>query len=99
MDLVYKRDLSRAYRQFAVDPYDYNLLGIEWQNSMYIDTATGLRSAAQACQHITSAIASIAKKNGFLLLNYFDDFARVENGGIHISSLFIIRPKIRGVCC
>ena len=65
--LMYKRDLSRAYRQFAVDPYDYNLLGIEWQNSLYIDTALpmGLRSAAQACQRITSAITSIGKKNGF----------------------------------
>ena len=75
--LMYKRDLSRAYRQFAVDPYDYNVLGIEWHNSLYIDTALpmGLRSAAQACQRITSAITSIVKKNGFLLLNYLDDFA------------------------
>jgi len=27
---LYKRDLSRAYRQIPVDPYDYHMLGFTW---------------------------------------------------------------------
>ncbi len=34
---LYKRDLSRAFRQFRVDPGQINLLGCRWSGLMYFD--------------------------------------------------------------
>lgn len=33
----FKKDLKRAYRQIAVDPRDYNLLGYHWNDFLYFD--------------------------------------------------------------
>ena len=78
--LMYKRDLKRAYRQFAVDPKDYNLLGYSWRNHIFIDCVLpmGLRSSAYICQRITDAVSFIVQKHGFQVINYFDDFAGAE---------------------
>ena len=63
--LLYKVDLSRAYRQLRSDPFDWALLGVGWQGDQFIDTAIpfGLRHGASACQRTTQAIASLAKTN------------------------------------
>ena len=74
-----KRDLSRAYRQLRVDPYDYRLLGFKWEDKYYFDMSMpfGLRSAAQACQRVTSGLAHILQKKGINIINYVDDIAAV----------------------
>jgi len=48
---LYKRDLSRAYRQFPLDPGDIHLQGIYWRNEFFIDCALvmGCRAAAMMC--------------------------------------------------
>lgn len=78
--LMYKRDLSRAYRQIPVDPQDYNLLCIQWDGNVFFDTVLpfGLRSAAMMCQRVTSGVAFICLEHDFHVLNYLDDFAGVE---------------------
>ena len=38
--LLYKVDLSRAYRQLRSDPFDWPFLGIEWKGQYYIDGAS-----------------------------------------------------------
>lgn len=78
---LYKRDLSRAYRQIAIDPHDYNLLGIQWRNKFFFDTALpfGLRSAAFICQRITTALAYMQRLDGFDTINYIDDFGGAES--------------------
>ncbi|XP_048586681.1 uncharacterized protein LOC116621133 isoform X1 [Nematostella vectensis] len=77
---LYKRDLRQAYRQFPVDPGDYRLLGYIWNGHYYFDTVLtmGLRSAAQACQRATSAVAWIHRQQGKVLFNYLDDFIGVS---------------------
>ena len=74
-----KRDLARAYRQLKVDPGDYNLLCFKWDNSLFFDTCLpfGLRTAAQACQRTTNALAFILMKRGVAIINYVDDLACV----------------------
>ena len=59
---MYKVDLSRAYRQLRSDPLDWPLLGIEWEDQFYVDTAVpfGLRHGASACQRTTEAVVSVA---------------------------------------
>ena len=76
-----KRDLSRAYWQLRIDPMDYNKLGFMWQDSYYFDISLpfGLRSAAQACQRTTDALAYILDVKGVEVVNYVDDIAAVSN--------------------
>ena len=73
---LYKRDLSRAYRQLYIDPGDYNLLGFSWRNQLYIDIVEvfGLRSAALACQRTTNAVTFIYQNLGYNCVNFLDDF-------------------------
>jgi len=77
---LYKRDLSRAYRQIPVDPYDYHMLGFTWRASFYFDAVFpfGLRSAAMACQRTTNAISYIHAAQGYDCVNYIDDFGGAE---------------------
>ena len=57
--LLYKIDLSRAYRQLPIDPHDWPLLGIGWQNSMYFDRAIpfGIRPGVMCCSESLMASA------------------------------------------
>ena len=61
--LLYKVDLSCAYRQLRSDPFDWPLLGVHWDTGCYTDTAIpfGLRHGASACQRTTVAVAQVAK--------------------------------------
>lgn len=58
---VFKKDLSRAYRQIPVDPGDYHLLGLQADGNFYFHTVFpfGLRSATLACQRITQSVVYI----------------------------------------
>jgi hypothetical protein len=75
--LLWKCDLSRAFRQLPVDPHDFHLLGYSWRDRLFIDCRLifGLRSAPQACQRTTNAIAHMYCKSGNRVVNYVDDFA------------------------
>jgi hypothetical protein len=94
--LMYKRDLSRAYRQLFVDPHDYNLLGFQWGGKLYFNTTLpfGLRSAAMACQRTTNAVSHIMHNQGHSVVNYVDDFGgvetpdRIQQAFLYLSQLF-----------
>lgn len=77
---LFKRDLKRAYRQIPIDPGDIHLVGYMWKGKIFFDRvlSMGLRSAAQICQRITSAVVFICLMAGFYILNYLDDFAGAE---------------------
>ena len=36
--LMFKRDLKGAFRQFSVDPGDYRLTGLCWENKIFVDS-------------------------------------------------------------
>ena len=77
---LYKRDLSRAFRQFMADPADWNKLGFEWQGKLFFDRALamGLRTACIGCQRATNVIKFIAEKEGCDISNYLDDFGGAD---------------------
>ena len=79
--LLYKKDLSRAYRQLRVDPRDYHLLGIRHNHQLYFDIAPpfGLRSAAMMCQRTTNAVTFMFHALGYSCTNYIDDFAGADS--------------------
>ena len=78
--LLYKCNLKKVYRKFPVDPKDHHLQGYTRDNQFYFDTVLtmGLRSAAMACQHSTSAVSWISQQQGSSLFNYLDDFIGVS---------------------
>ncbi|XP_078667500.1 uncharacterized protein LOC144909308 [Branchiostoma floridae x Branchiostoma belcheri] len=78
--LLFKRDLSRAYRQIYVDPSDYSLLGFHWDGHYYADVVFpfGIRSAAQACQRMTDAVRYIYAQDGYACVNYLDDLGGAD---------------------
>ena len=76
--LLFKRDLKKAYRQFPVDPGDWNRLGFKWRNQLYFDKrlTLGLSSAAIGCHRADLLVSFIYSKltGGSRLVVYLDDF-------------------------
>ena len=57
--LIYKVDISRAFRQINIDPKDIDLLGLKFQNQYFIDKSVpfGYRNGSQIFQRCTDAIS------------------------------------------
>ena len=72
-----KIDLHQAYRMVPVHANDHLLLGIQWQNETFVDTALpfGLRSSPQNFSAFADALAWILHSRGVAWqLHYLDDF-------------------------
>lgn len=65
--LMWKRDLSRAYRQLPIDPGDSHLVSLKWRGEFYIDLAIpfGLRTGSLAMQRTTNAFVHMLSKQAF----------------------------------
>ena len=78
--MMYKVDLEFAYRQLPSDPYDWPLLGIGWEQDLYVDKAIPfvLRHGTMVCQRVTEAVCHIIdKENDSDSVPYIDDFGAV----------------------
>ena len=64
--LMAKFDLKAAYRKIAVHPDDRCLLGMSWENELYIDTTLpfGLRSAPMIFSAVADGLAYIIREKG-----------------------------------
>ena len=74
--LLFKVDLSQAYRQLRSDPFDWPFLGVQWDSRVFVETAVpfGLRDGASACQRTTEAVVSLAKQDNDTTAHpYIDD--------------------------
>ena len=63
------------------DPLDYPLLGIQWNDQLFIDKAVcfGLRTRSMICQRVTNAIGYIMQaKYGTSILQYVDDLVGIK---------------------
>lgn len=72
-----KIDIAHAYRNVPVHPDDRYLLGMQWENHIYIDTALpfGLRSAPKIFSAISDTLEWILLRQGMSsCLHYLDDF-------------------------
>lgn len=78
--MLFKKDLKRAYRQIPVCPGDIHFIGFSWENCLFVDRVLpmGLRSSAQICQRITTAVCYMYFQMGFSAVNYLDDFGGAE---------------------
>ena len=73
--LLYKIDISRAFRHVKVDPGDYDLLGLDWQGT-YVDTCMpfGTRHGSQIFQRLSDAVRYIMRQKGYTMIDYIDDY-------------------------
>ena len=81
--LMYKLDISRAYRNLHSDPSDWPLMCLQWPvKTWYVYTAIafGLRTGSMACQRTTNVLVYIMQRQAFDLVNYIDDLAGCEVG-------------------
>ena len=75
--LMAKLDVKSAYRIVPVHPDDRALLGMQWQDKVYVDAALpfGLRSAPKIFTALADAVEWIARQHGTRFLwHYLDDF-------------------------
>ena len=72
--LLYKIDISRAFRHVKIDPSVYFLLGLRHQE-YFLDTCMpfGFRHGYRIFQHLSDAIRFIMKSKGYDIINYIDD--------------------------
>ena len=82
--LLAKVDIHNAYRMLSVHPDDRWLLGMQWEDGLYVDTALpfGLRSAPKIFTGVADAVEWIARQEGVAkILHYLDDFLLVGRPG------------------
>ena len=75
--LMAKFDLKAAYRNVPVHPDDRWLLGMMWDDGLYVDTVLpfGLRSAPAIFNAVAEALAFVIRGQGVIWLDhYLDDF-------------------------
>lgn len=80
--LLWKADLTRAYRQLRSDPIDAPLLGIKLHDQIFLDRCPpfGCRSSASICRRMANTIVYIMAHEEHYVIAYLDDF-----GGCHTS--------------
>ena len=72
--LLYKIDVSRAFRHVKMDPKDYSLLGLRLQD-YFIDTCLpfGFRHGSAIFQRLSDAVRHFMRQKGHQVTNYIDD--------------------------
>ena len=94
---VFKKDLSRAYRQLRIDPCDYHLLGYQHRDYQHFDIAPpfGLCSSAMMCETTTSAVTYMYKKLGYSCTNCIDDFGGAETPTKSAATFLVLEDLLR----
>jgi hypothetical protein len=69
-------DISRAYSQMRVDPLDWPLQGIMWDNDYYVATSIqfGSRWGCFACQTTQQAVCDLLRHDAVDATVYVDDY-------------------------
>ena len=99
--LLWKRDLSRFFRQLPLCPRDYSLISYRWNHFTYHDTMMpmGLVSAAYVAQKTTSGIAYVHNSLGYWVINYLDDFGSAEEAAQAWSSYNLMGRILGSIGC
>ena len=76
--LLYKVDVSRAFRNVKVDPGDYDLLGLVW-GGHYVDMCIlfGARHGSQIFQRLSNGVRFMMRQKGCTIIDDIDDYVGV----------------------
>ena len=91
--LLSKIDISRAFRNLRVDPYDFDLLGLKWHHDSYLDLSVpmGLKTGSAMCQRTTDVIRHVMRSKNIDVYNYLDDIIcvhQIENASEEFDTLY-----------
>ena len=85
--LLYKIDVSRAFRHVRIDPGDYDLLGLHCRDAyMHTCLPFGTHHGSQIFQCLNNAVHYIVRQRGLCVINYIDDF--VGMGILDVARVF-----------
>jgi hypothetical protein len=72
---LWSLDLQRAFRQLRIDPLDWPMIGISWDQQFYVDVAVafGLRHGSAFCQRVSQAVCDILNCENITAVPYIDD--------------------------
>lgn len=82
--LLAKMDVQQAYRNIPVHPQDRHLLGMLWQEKVFVDLVLpfGLRSAPLLFSAAADALQWVAERNGVSWVkHYINDFVTLGSPG------------------
>ena len=96
--LLYKIDISRAFRHVKIDPRDYFLLGLRHQD-YFLDTCLpfGFRHGSGIFQRLSDVIRFVMKSRGYDVIKYIDDiigFGTVSTGKASFDTLQDLLQKL-----
>ena len=94
---LYKIDISRAFHHVKLDPSDYDLLGLSWNDVTYVDTCLpfGARHRTQIFQRISDAIHFGMRQRGYSVINYVDDFVGIGTPSVASASYHCLLDLLR----
>ena len=77
---IYKRDLSRAYKQLRTCPLAWPLTAFQHEGKVFLDTSIvfGARPGAMFCQRTTDVLSYTMHHFGYNMRSYLDDMLGVE---------------------
>lgn len=77
--LIWKADLTRAYRQLRADPLDTPLLDMAINGKIYLDLCPpfGCRSSAALCQRVANALTYMMGEMGYTIISYLTTLPHV----------------------
>ena len=92
-----KIDVSRVFHHIKLDPHDYDLLGLKWDDAFYMDTCLpiGSRRGTQIFQHMSDAVHYVMRRNGFTVVNYVDDFVGIGILGVTQASYHFLLALLK----
>lgn len=101
--LLSKVDIKQAYRMVPVHPEDRLLLGMVWDDGLFVDTALpfGLRSAPKIFTAMADALEWIALQEGVgTILHYLDDYLLIappnsNKGSEDLNLLLAVFERLR----
>ena len=78
--LLFKVDLSKAYKQVSLDPKHIRYMGFVVDEEYFFECTLlmGSRSSARCCQMVTSAVVYIFTEDGFFAVNYLNDIGSAD---------------------
>lgn len=101
--LLAKVDIKCAYRMVPVHPDDHLLLGIQWENNLYVDGAVpfGLRPTTRIFTAVADTLEWRARFEGIEhIMHYLDDFLILappggDQCGRHLAKLLALFDRLR----
>ena len=90
---LFKIDLERVFRNLRVDPYDYPLMGLQWDGDVYAGISLGFKMGTTACQMCTDAITLTLCRRHIWLMNYMHDYVGVATA-LQAKSYFLSLSNI-----